>query len=62
MRIYAIVNLRTGIDHPPGETVDVFLRREDAERFVEEVRADEPELAGELKIVERDLNVGPSLN
>jgi hypothetical protein len=34
----------------PDEAVDVFIRRDDAERFVEEVRDDEPELAELLSI------------
>ena len=33
-------------------------RREDAERFIEEVRGDEPELAKELRIEERELEAG----
>jgi hypothetical protein len=36
----------------------VFVRREDAERFIEEVRGDEPELAAKLRIDERDLEAG----
>jgi hypothetical protein len=28
------------------DALEVFVRREDAERFVEEVRGDDPELAG----------------
>jgi hypothetical protein len=39
----------------------VFIRREDAERFVEEVRGDDPELASYLQIEERELESG-SLN
>ncbi len=35
--------------------MDVFIRREDAERFVENVRHDEPELAASLRIEEREL-------
>jgi hypothetical protein len=34
----------------PDEAVDVFIRLEDAERFVEEVRDDEPELAELLSV------------
>jgi hypothetical protein len=33
----------------------VFVRRGDAERFVEEVRGDDPEVAARLRIEERDL-------
>jgi len=34
------------------------VRREDAERFIEEVRGDEPELAKSLRIEERELRAG----
>jgi hypothetical protein len=34
----------------PEEAVEVFIRREDAERFVQEVRDDEPELAELLSV------------
>jgi hypothetical protein len=33
--------------------------REDAERFIDEIRGDDPELAKPLRIVERELNTGP---
>jgi len=36
----------------------VFVRREDAERFVEEVRSDEPEVAAKLRIEEHELEAG----
>jgi hypothetical protein len=36
----------------PGEASPI-LRRDDAERVVEEVRGDEPELASKLRIEER---------
>jgi hypothetical protein len=45
-------------DCPLGEALDVFVRREDAERFIEEVRRDEPELASNLRIEERELEAG----
>jgi hypothetical protein len=38
--------------------LEVFVRREDAERFVEEVRADDPELAAKVRIEERELAAG----
>ena len=38
--------------------VETFVRREDAERFIEEVRGDEPELASYLRIEERELEAG----
>jgi len=36
----------------------VFVRREDAERFVVEIRGDEPELARHLRIEEREPEAG----
>jgi hypothetical protein len=56
--VYAIVDTRSSLDHPLGAAVDTFLRREDPERFVEEVRGDEPELARTLRIEERELEAG----
>jgi hypothetical protein len=41
-----------------GDAVETFIRREDAEHFVEEVRGDEPELASYLRIEERELEAG----
>ena len=38
-----------------GDSLDVFIRREDAERFIEEVRGDDPELASHPRIEEREL-------
>jgi len=35
-----------------------FIRREDAERFIEEVRRDDPEIAAKLRIEERELEAG----
>jgi hypothetical protein len=36
----------------------VFIRREDAGRFIEEVRGDDPEVAAKLSIEERELETG----
>ena len=38
--VYGVVSART------EEALELFIRREDAERFVEEVREDEPEARG----------------
>jgi hypothetical protein len=43
--VNAIIDLRSSPDHPLGDAVETFVRREDAERFIEEVRGDEPDLA-----------------
>jgi hypothetical protein len=58
--IYVIRDQRCSIDPPLGDAIEVLIRREDAERF-DEVRRDDPELAGHLRIVERELEAG-SLN
>ena len=34
------------------------MRRDDAERFIEEVRGDDPEAVAKLRIAERELEVG----
>ncbi len=54
MIVHAIIDLRSSPDHPLGDAVETFLRREDAERFIEEVRGDEPDLASYLRIEERE--------
>ena len=43
---------------PLGDAVEVYIRREVAERFIEEVRGNEPELAERLRIEERELEMG----
>ena len=42
--------------HPFGR--ETFARREDAERFIEELRREEPELASALWIEEHELEAG----
>jgi hypothetical protein len=39
-----ILDTRTSLDHPLGDAIETFIRREDAERFIEEVRGDDPAL------------------
>jgi hypothetical protein len=56
--VYAIRDLRSSLDHPLGDAVETFVRREDAERFIAEVRSDDPELASYLRIEERVLEAG----
>ena len=55
MIVYAIIDIRSSPDHPLGDAVETFVRREDAERFISEVRGDDPELAAYLRIEEREL-------
>jgi hypothetical protein len=56
--VFALVDLRSSLDHPLGDAIETFIRREDAERFVEEVRGDDPEFASYLRIEERELEAG----
>jgi hypothetical protein len=48
--VYAVIDLRCSTDFPLGDSLEVFVRREDAERFIEGVRGDEPETAAKLRI------------
>jgi len=56
--VYAVVDDALSPDFPLGDAVETFIRREDAERFIEEVRAGDPEVASKLRIAERDLGAG----
>jgi hypothetical protein len=44
MLVYVILHDRSSVDHRLGDSNECFVRREDAERFIEEVRCDELEL------------------
>jgi len=55
---YAVVDDALSPDFPLGVGLEVFVRREDAERFIEGVRGDDPEVAAKLRIEERELDVG----
>lgn len=44
--------------HKRGAGRRWFIRREEAERFIEDVRRDDPEVAAKLRIEERELDVG----
>jgi hypothetical protein len=56
--VYAIIDVRPTPDHPLGDTIETFVRREDAIRFIEKVRGDDPELASYLRMEERKLEAG----
>jgi hypothetical protein len=56
--VYAIVDASSSRDRLVGNAVETFVRREDAERFLEDVRRDAPEVAKHLRIVERKLGAG----
>jgi len=46
--VYAVVDDALSPDFPLGDSREVFIRCEDAERFIEEVRGDDPEVAAKL--------------
>ena len=52
MIVYAVVDDALSPDFPLGDSLETFIRREDAERFIEEVRGDNPDLASYLRIEE----------
>jgi hypothetical protein len=56
--LFAILDVRSSSDDPLGDAIETFIRREDAERFVEEVRGDDPELASNLRIEKCELEAG----
>jgi hypothetical protein len=56
--VYAVVDDALSPDFPLGDSLEVFIRREDAERFVEEVRGEEPDVAAKLRSEERELDAG----
>ena len=58
MIVCAVVDDSLSPDSPLGDALEVFLRHEDAERFVEDVRGDDPELAAKLRIEEREVEAG----
>ncbi len=63
MIVYAVVDDALSPGFPLGDSLETFIRREDAERFIREVRGDDPELASYLRIEERELEAGaPSGN
>jgi len=55
--VYAVVDVALSPTFPLADALEVYVRREDAERFIEEVRS-ERELAALLRIEERELKAG----
>ena len=55
VRVYAVLDLRRTANDAVGGTVETFVRREDAERFVASIRKQDPSYAAYLGIEERDL-------
>ena len=58
MIVFAVIDDALSPDFALGDAFEVFVRREDAERFIEEVRGDDPEVAAKLRIEERELEAG----
>ena len=58
MIVYAVVDDALSPDFPLGVELEVFVRREDAEQFLEDVSGDDPELAAKLRVEEGSLEVG----
>jgi len=42
--VYAVVDDALSRDFPPGDAIETFVCREDAQRFIDEVCGDDPEL------------------
>ncbi len=45
MRVFAVVS-----DDTPEEAIELFVRRDDAQAFLDEVRADDEKLAARLRV------------
>jgi len=61
VNVFAVIDTRSSPVSQSGDAgnaIETFLRREDAERFLEEVRGDDPELAGYLRIEARERKTG----
>jgi hypothetical protein len=56
--VYTVVDDAFSPDFPLGDAIETFIRRADAERFIEEVRGDDPEMAAKLRIEERAIEAG----
>jgi hypothetical protein len=56
--VYAILDDALSPEFPLAVELEVFIRREDAERFIEAARSNEPELASCLRIEEHELDAG----
>jgi hypothetical protein len=58
VHVYAVVDDSLSPTSSLGDSIDVFVRREDAERFIDEVRRDDPDLARPPRIEEREPEAG----
>jgi hypothetical protein len=48
--VYAVVDAALSPGFLLGDSLEVFIRRENAERFIDEVRRDDPEAGVKLRI------------
>ena len=55
MIVYAVIDDTLSPDFPLSVELETFIHREDAERFIEDVRSDDPDLAHHLRVEEREL-------
>jgi hypothetical protein len=60
--VYAVVDHALSPYFPLGIELEVFVRRKDAEHFIEEIRGDDPEIAAKLRIEDRELEGVGELN
>jgi hypothetical protein len=58
VKVYAVVDNSLSPKFPLGDVLELCIRRDDAERFIEDVRGDEPELAKDLRIDKREVEAG----
>jgi hypothetical protein len=56
--VYAVVDDALSPEFPLGDTLEMFIRRANAERFIEEVRGGDLEMAAKMRIEERELEAG----
>jgi hypothetical protein len=56
--VYAVIDDALSPDFPLGDSLEVLIRREDAERFIAEVRGDDPAMAAKLRVEEREREAG----
>ena len=56
--VFAVVDDSLSPTSPLGEAVETLIRREDADRFLEAVRSDDPKLASHLRTEEPELEAG----
>jgi hypothetical protein len=62
LSLYAVVSKQLSPTCPLGAAVETLVRREDAERFIEKVRGDDPDFASHLRIEERELEAAGPLH